>query len=37
MPGKGMYAEEVLQANADKFRYTKVLHMYAVIFEVERI
>jgi hypothetical protein len=37
MPGKGMYAEEVLKANSDKFRYTKVLHMYAVIFEVERI
>ena len=37
MPGKGMYVEEVLKANSDKFRYTKVLHMYAVIFEVERI
>ncbi len=37
MPGKGMYAEEVLQSNSDKFRYKKVLHMYAVIFEVERI
>jgi hypothetical protein len=37
MPGKGMYAEEVLQANSDKFRYKKILHMYAVIFEVERI
>jgi len=37
MPGKGMYAEEVLQANSDKFKYKKILHMYAVIFEVERI
>jgi hypothetical protein len=37
MPGKGMYAEEVLKANSDKFKYKKVLHMYAVIFEVERI
>ncbi len=37
MPGKGMYAEEVLKANSDKFKYRKVLHMYAVIFEVERI
>jgi hypothetical protein len=37
MPGKGMYVEEVLQANSDKFKYKKILHMYAVIFEVERI
>jgi len=37
MPGKGMYAEEVLKANSDKFKYNKILHMYAVIFEVERI
>ena len=37
MPGKGMYFEEVLNANSDKFKYKKILHMYAVIFEVERI
>jgi len=37
MPGKGMYAEDVLKANSDKFKYKKILHMYAVIFEVERV
>lgn len=36
MPGKGMYAEEVLNAHPE-FKYTKVLHMYAVIYIVERV
>lgn len=36
MPGKGMYAEEVLNMHPE-FKYTKVLHMYAVIYIVERV
>jgi hypothetical protein len=36
MPGKGMYAEDVLKAHTE-FQYTKILHMYAVLYDVRRI
>jgi hypothetical protein len=37
MPGKGMYAIEVLNENKDKYTWTTVLHQYQLLLSIERV
>ena len=37
MPGKGMYVEDVLNENKDKYTWEKVLHQYQVLFIIHRL
>ncbi len=37
MPGKGMYAIEVLNENKDKYTWTTVLHQYQLLLSINRV